>query len=165
MKLKSLKPIYHHHISFCPLSLSPFLPPSFPTSLPPSLLPFLPPPSLHLSLPPSLPLPPSFLASLPPSLPPSLRPSLPPSLPPSFPLSLPPSLPPSYKRSFRIEGLEPLVAIIREFDAVKNPLEDWAEQQTESFASLPPIEVSGQCSGCQVSIRGVRSVLGVSSQC
>ena len=45
---------------------------------------------------------------------------------------------------FRIAGLEPLEAIAREFDSLKNPLEDWLLQQTEAFDSLPPVEIAGQ---------------------
>ena len=42
----------------------------------------------------------------------------------------------------RLTGLEPLEALAREFDAVKNPLEDWLLQRTETFSSLPLVEVA-----------------------
>ena len=42
----------------------------------------------------------------------------------------------------RLSGLEPLEDIAREFDRVKNPLEDWLLQQTEAFDSLSPVEVA-----------------------
>lgn len=43
--------------------------------------------------------------------------------------------------TFRLFGLEPLEDIAREFDSVKNPLEDWLLQQTEAFDALPPVEI------------------------
>ncbi|CAI8008649.1 Dystonin, partial [Geodia barretti] len=42
----------------------------------------------------------------------------------------------------RLTGLEPLEEIAREFDRVKNPLEDWLLTKTETFASLPLVEVA-----------------------
>ena len=44
--------------------------------------------------------------------------------------------------STRLSGLEPLEDIAREFDRVKNPLEDWLLTETETFASLPLVEVA-----------------------
>ena len=42
----------------------------------------------------------------------------------------------------RLSGLEPLEAIAREFDRLKNPLEDWLLQQAEAFDGLPPVEIA-----------------------
>ena len=44
--------------------------------------------------------------------------------------------------SLRLTGLEPLEDIAREFDRVKNPLEDWLLQQTEAFDALSPVEIA-----------------------
>ena len=47
-----------------------------------------------------------------------------------------------FSLTFRLSGLEPLEDIAREFDRVKNPLEDWLLQQTEAFDGLPPVEIA-----------------------
>ena len=41
----------------------------------------------------------------------------------------------------RLAGLQPLEDLAREFDRVKNPLEDWLLQRTETFDSLSLVEV------------------------
>ncbi len=39
-------------------------------------------------------------------------------------------------------GLEPVAQVTQEFDAVKNPLEDWLLGLAETLEGLPPLEVT-----------------------
>ena len=41
----------------------------------------------------------------------------------------------------RLSRLEPIVSIVKQFDAVKDPLNEWFSHKSDYFNSLPPLEV------------------------
>lgn len=44
--------------------------------------------------------------------------------------------------SFRLAGLEPIVATVREFDLLIGPLDDWCTSTREKYSQLEPLQLT-----------------------